>query len=260
MKIMIIGAGVVGTATGEGFSRMGRDVIFFDTDPDKTDKLKKKGYKAYSNENWPIEEADIYFICVEEWNVDKVFDKWHEIFKNNPPKYIIIRSTVSLGTTEKLRSEYGGIIVHNPEFLRERDALYDFIYPNKIVIGRSLFLEEYDHFFKYLYKSFNAPIIFTDSNTSEFLKLASNAVLSSYISTWNQLKLIADAVGINSHQIAKILTLDPRISKYGTIHGKKFGGFCLPKDLETLIKIARENNVDPYLLVTIKSINKVMPE
>lgn len=261
MTIMIIGAGCVGMATGEGFARMGNSVCFFDTSPTKAIALREKKYCAfYEVEHAKNTEADVYFICVEEWNVEKVFETWHDIFLDKNP-IVAIRSTTSPGTTEKLRKKYSPLpIVHNPEFLRERDAVHDFLYPDKIVIGRNLQIrDEVDMFFELLYKPFNAPIIFTDSATSEFLKLASNAVLSSYISMWNQIKPIADKIGVNSHQVAKMLTLDPRISKYGTLHGKKFGGFCLPKDLETIIKLGKELNIDTVLFDAVKAINNKMP-
>ncbi|GAH50368.1 unnamed protein product, partial [marine sediment metagenome] len=210
----------------------------------------------YEEEHAKNLEADVYFICVEEWNVEKVFETWRGVFLDKNP-IVVIRSTTSPGTTEELRKKYNPVpIVHNPEFLRERDALHDFLYPDKIVIGRNLQIrDEVDPFFELLYKPFNAPIIFTDSTTSEFLKLASNAVLSSYISIWNQIKPVADKIGVNSHQVAKILTLDPRISKYGTIHGKPFGGFCLPKDLDSMIKLGKKLNVTTVLLDAVKAIN-----
>lgn len=251
MTIMIIGAGTVGLATGDGFARMGNDVYFSDKNPTKVERLKMEGYQIYKDEN-----IDIVFICVPEWNVDTVFETWCGTFFKQK-SIIVIRSTTKPGTTERLSKKYPSIsIVHNPEFLRERDALHDFLYPDKIVIGRSLIVgDETDRIFERLYKPFNAPIIFTDSTTSEFLKLASNAVLSSYISTWNQLKPIADKIGVNSHKVAKILTLDPRISKYGTLHGKKFSGFCLPKDLDSMIKLGKELNVTTSLLDAVKAIN-----
>jgi UDPglucose 6-dehydrogenase len=255
---MIIGAGTVGFATGDGFARMGNEIFFYDKDLSKQETIKD--YTVFTEgDHVSIGNIDIVFICVEEWNVEKVFEEWHERFQNHD-SIVVIRSTVLPGTTENLRVKYEIPIFHNPEFLRERNALNDFLYPDKIVIGRNLILHTWDYFIESLYKPFNAPIIFTDSNVSEFLKLASNAVLSSYISTWNQLFMIADKIGISNHQIAKILTLDPRISKYGTIHGKKFGGFCLPKDLDSIIKFARELKLDTCLLEAIKKINEGMPE
>lgn len=258
MGLLIIGAGVVGTATGEGFRRMGETVYFYDINPEKQKDLSMKNYNLVLKEGHIPEDVDVIFICVEEWNIDKVFQTWKDSFKD---KIVVIRSTVPPGTCNSIKYRYGISVVHNPEFLREKTALNDFLYPDKIVIGRDHKMQDVvDPFFNDLYKPFNAPIIFTDTKTSEFLKLASNAILSSYISMWNQLKLIADKLGINSHQVAKILTLDPRISKYGTLHGEAFRGFCLPKDLKTLSKVAQDNNVNWTMLDAIRFINEIIEE
>lgn len=259
MKILIIGAGCVGTATGEGFRRLGHDVVFHDTNHQRKADLIKQGYTVFDEDTVNPYEMDVVFICVEEWNIGKVFEDWKEPFKKH---IVVIRSTVPPGTCYSLSAKYHHeYIIHNPEFLREKSALHDFLYPDKIIIGASpVIYDTIDSFFRKLYEPFNAPIIFTDWKTSEFLKLASNAVLSSYISMWNQIKMIADKLGVNSHQVAKILTLDPRISKYGTIHGKRFAGFCLPKDLESLIKTGVDLKVDTTLLDAIRAINEGMPE
>lgn len=258
MGILIIGAGVVGFNTGEGFRRMGETVYFYDINPEKQKELSMKNCNLVLKEGHIPADVDAVFICVEEWNIDKVFQAWIGAFKD---KIVVVRSTVPPGTCDSIRDRYGIRAVHNPEFLREKTALNDFLYPDKIVVGRDYDIGYWvDSFFGDLYKPFNAPIIFTDTKTSEFMKLASNAILSSYISMWNQLKLIADKLGVNSHQVAKVLTLDPRISKYGTIHGKRYGGFCLPKDLKTLSKVAQDNNVNWTMLDAIRFINDIIEE
>jgi nucleotide sugar dehydrogenase len=255
MKILIIGAGVVGTATGEGFKRLGHDVYFYDISKERQDELIKQGHKLYDGENFLMGYIDVFFICVEEWNVDAVFKNWFLAFKNST---VVVRSTVPPGTCKRLSKEYGCNVMHNPEFLREATALHDFMHPDKIVIGTDANTEKSR--LADIYGQFNAPIIFTDTVTSEFLKLASNAVLSSYISMWNQLKLIGDKIGVNTHEVAQILSLDPRISRYGTIHGHRYAGFCLPKDMKTLSKIAQEAGANWTLLDAIRLINEMMPE
>ena len=257
MKILIIGAGVVGTATGEGFRRLGHDVVFHDTNHQRKADLIKQGYTVFDGRYPNPNEMNAIFICVEEWNIDKVFKDWHPFFSSGNSD-VIIRSTVPPGTCRRLSKEYNIDVIHNPEFLKEATALHDFMNPDKIIIG-----EDRGTFkcISTLYSSFvDVPKIYVGTVTSEFLKLASNAVLSSYISMWNQLKIIADKLGVNSHEVAKILTLDPRISKYGTIHGKRFAGFCLPKDLETLVKVGADMKADTTLLDAVRVINKEMPE
>ena len=148
-------------------------------------------------------------------------------------------------------------ICHNPEFLREAVADYEFMNPHKIVIGECC--EYAGDILEELYEPFNVPIVKVNPTTSEFIKLASNACLSTQISLWNQLKLIADKLGINSHIVGQALSLDPRISRYGaSMHGQAYGGHCLPKDLAQLKQIAMEKGVTTLLLDAVKEINEWM--
>ena len=153
----------------------------------------------------------------------------------------------------------------NPEFLTEISGTWskvegtkkDFFTEDRIVIG------EYDKksgdILEELYKPLNKPIYKTDLKTAELIKYASNCMLAAKISYWNEIFLICKELGIDSQGAANIVGLDPRIGKYGTVHGKAFGGKCLPKDLKAFISFAKKyRNV--RLLKAVDEINEEMKE
>jgi UDPglucose 6-dehydrogenase len=169
---------------------------------------------------------------------------------------VVVKSTVVPTTTERVvipilekysekeRDEIG--VCMNPEFLTEIESSWtenkgykkDFFTEDRIVIG------EYDKksgdVLEELYKPLDKPIFRTDLKTAEMIKYASNCMLATKISYWNEIVLICKELGVDSQAIADVVGLDPRIGKYGTIHGKAFGGKCLPKDLKAFVSFAEE--------------------
>jgi UDPglucose 6-dehydrogenase len=154
-------------------------------------------------------------------------------------------------------------ICMNPEFLTEmadtwtKDEGYkkDFFTEDRIVIG------EYDKksgdILESLYNPLNKPIFRTDLKTAELIKYASNCMFATKISYWNEIFLICEKLGIDSQKVADIVGLDPRIGRYGTVHGKAFGGKCLPKDLKAFISfVEKYRNV--RLLKAVDEINEEM--
>ena len=247
--ILIYGSGVIGKATGFGLERLGHDVIFYDIDQKQLDKLKEQGHKITSD---PI-EADIYFVCVPEIVIDEVIRKARTM-----TGICVIRSTVPVGTTSNYNKEFMGnpTIIHNPEFLREGVAEYEFMNPHVIVIGDDLGNKKITDSVLELYNTFNVPKLILRSIESEMLKLTMNAFLSCQISFWNEMHLICKDFGIDSTKLGHILKIDPRVPAYGSsMHGSAFGGKCLPKDLNQLLKIAKHNTP---LLEAIKAVNDSM--
>jgi len=234
LKLQIIGAGVVGKATGLGFQRYGHYVIF----KDKGDTL---------------EDADINLVCVPESEVKNVIQALMPVLKMHGLP--VIRSTVPPSTTTRLSSEHNVHICHNPEFLREATSEYDFLNPTRIVIGECC--EKHGDLLEELYKPFNVPIVRVDTKISEMVKLASNAYLATSISFWNEIHQICKNFG-DSHKVGAITCMDPRISSYGArMHGKPFSGHCLPKDLDQLITFAKDwVGHDPKLLKAVKEVNE----
>ena len=275
-KISIIGSGWVGTAIGKGFAEMGYEVIFFDV----VDKSLPNFTKDI---NYAIENSDVSFISVPTPTTTEGIDLSYvkEATKNigvalaNKDSYhlVVVKSTVVPTTTEKVvipllekfsNKEVGGFgVCMNPEFLTEISGSWskdegtkkDFFTEDRIVIGEcdkrsGDVLEE-------IYKPLNKPIFRTDLRTAETIKYASNCMLATKISYWNEIFLICKELGIESQIIADVVGLDPRIGKYGTVHGKAFGGKCLPKDLKAFVSFAEEYH-KAKLLKAVDDINKEM--
>jgi len=155
----------------------------------------------------------------------------------------------------------------NPEFLTEisnswiEDEGYerDFFSEDRIVIGENS--ERAGDKLQGLYEPLDTTMVRTDPKTAEMIKYASNCMLATKISYWNEIFLICRRLDIDSDVVAETVAMDPRIGKYGTVHGRAFGGKCLPKDLSALISFS-EGELDyvPELLESVKDINQKMVE
>jgi len=282
MKVSIIGSGVVGKTVGFGFERLGYEVIFYDTDEVVVKELSRE-HKATNDLESAVKNTDISFICVPTPYVSGLgFDSSYivsategiaEALKSKDEYHlIVIKSTLLPTTTErvvipilrkykKVGKEIG--ICTNPEFLTEiadtwtndEDYKKDFFTEDRIVIG------EYDKksgdILESLYNPLNKPIFRTDLKTAELIKYSSNCMLATKISYWNEIFLICEKLGVDSQKVADIVGLDPRIGRYGTVHGKAFGGKCLPKDLKAFISfVEKYRNVK--LLKAVDEINEEM--
>ncbi len=256
--ISIIGSGWVGAAIGKGFSRLGFDVIFYDV-------VEKDLPNFTTDIEYAVENSDISFIAVPTPSTPEGIDLSYiknavenigKMLKNKDEFHlVVVKSTVVPTTTEKvvipileersgMRVGVGFGVCMNPEFLteiastwsEEESAKRDFFSEDRIVIG------EYDKrsgdILEEIYKPLNKPIFRTDLKTAEMIKYASNCMLATKISYWNELFLVCRELGIDSQIVAEIVALDPRIGEYGTVHGKAFGGKCLPKDLKAFISFA----------------------
>jgi len=278
VKVSIIGSGIVGEIAGRGFMKLGYEIIFHD--------IVNKNLPNFTNDmNYAIENSDISFICVPTPTAPEGIDLSYvkEVAKNigkalaSQQRYhtVVVKSTVVPTTTEKvvipILEQYSGIkagefgVCMNPEFLTEIESSWsddegykkDFFTEDRIVIG------EYDKksgdVLEELYKPLDKPIFRTDLKTAELIKYASNCMLATKISYWNEISLICKELGIDSQSVADIVGLDPRIGKYGTVHGKAFGGKCLPKDLKAFISFA-EKYCKTRLLKAVDDINEDMRE
>jgi UDPglucose 6-dehydrogenase len=278
MKISIIGSGWVGTAVGRGLAELGNEIIFYD--------IVDKDLPKFTHDlDYAIENSIVAFICVptptnDDGEIDLSYVK--EVSKDigvavankNSYHLVVVKSTVVPQTTEKVvipilekhtmkkaGVEFG--VCMNPEFLTEISGSWskdmgtkkDFFTEDRIVIG------EYDtksgDVLEELYKPLNKPIFRTDLKTAELIKYTSNCMLATKVSYWNEIYLICDRLGIDSKAVADIVARDPRIGKYGSVHGKAFGGKCLPKDLKAFISFA-EKYRDTRLLKAVDAINEEM--
>jgi UDPglucose 6-dehydrogenase len=275
MKISVVGAGVIGQATGIGFFMKGNNVVFFDVDERKLEILEEKGYKTTEKIDYAIHNSDIVFVCVPSPTVDGSMD--FSFLKGasvdiadalrhvSSYRLIVVRSTVLPSTTRrkvvpileqhselKAGKDFG--VCMNPEFLREKSALQDFLNPSRIVIGEldkrsGDMLEE-------LYKPFPAHLYRVDLDDAEMVKYVSNMFLASKISFFNEIFIICKELGLNSDVVSKIVALDPRIGEYGVYGGRPFEGSCLPKDLEAFISYVKSKKINPKLLEEVFRINQ----
>lgn len=282
-KIGIIGSGVVGTIVGTGFMKLGNDVIFYDIDEKKVAQLKQQGLKATTDITQAIEDSEISFVSVPTPSVNGKIDlrfvksataNIANVLKTRKNYHVVvIKSTVVPKTAEgvvkpilegisgKQCGKDVGLCV-NPEFLTEIHASWSddgsmargFFSEERIVIGE--FDKKSGDMVEQLYQPLNVPIFRTDLKTAEVIKYASNCALASRISYWNEIYYICEKLGVDSNLVAQVVGMDKRIGKYGTVHGKAFGGKCLPKDLQAFISFSEEMGYAPILLKAISEINE----
>jgi len=253
MKHLIIGSGIIGTATGIWLNANCEEVIFCDVKKEVLKKLKGKGFKVTTK----IQDvkADIYWICTAEWDVEEILKKLSE--QHHDP-IVVIRSTMPPGSTIKIAKKFGlKHIAHMPEFLKQKTAIADIFDKDRVIIGTTD--EKTKQKLKEVFNSETVQIIFTDSTTSELIKYASNCWLATQISYWNEIKKICDEFKVNPQMVANAACLDRRISNYGTaMIGEPYAGFCFPKDMNALIKSFEENGLDPVLLKSVRKVNNLI--
>ena len=277
MNIAIIGSGIVGQATGMGLASNGNKVIFHDINRDKLLNLKNSGYEATDNLEEAVSNSKVVFVCVPTPTVKNKIDLSHiqecaknigkALQKNKKYAVIVFRSTIPPQTTRtklvpsleisshlSAGKDFG--ICTNPEFLREKSPLEDFLNPSRIVIGE--LDKKSGNILEKIYTTFKCPLIRTDLDTAEMIKYVSNMYLAAKISFFNEIYLICKKLGLNARIISETASLDPRIGKYGVIGGKPFGGMCLPKDLAAFIDFANSKGLNFTLLQAIAEVNQEM--
>tara|TARA_B100000767_G_scaffold197526_1_gene184530 strand:- start:3 stop:1301 length:1299 start_codon:yes stop_codon:yes gene_type:complete len=290
MKLCMIGTGYVGLVSGACFSDLGNDVICVDHDVKKIEKLKKgiipiyepgleeivlKNFKnkklSFSaNLKDSVSKSDIIFICVgtptkknkNAADLSQIFNVANEI-SNSITKYkiIITKSTVPVTTGDEIEKIISKkvkknlfSIVSNPEFLREGDAIHDFIYPDRVVIGTND--KRSNKILKILYSSLvskGAKYINTSRRAAELIKYASNAFLATKITFINEIANFCEKIDVNVEDISIGMGLDKRIGSRFLRVGPAYGGSCFPKDTKAIINTADKFKID---LSVIKSVIK----
>jgi UDPglucose 6-dehydrogenase len=277
VKVSLVGAGVVGQATGIGLSTKGHDVTFYDIDGDKLDQLRKQGFTTSVDVSDAVTRSEIIMISVPTptikgcINLDFVEAAatavGHALAASQDYKVVTVRSTVLPSTTRcrvlplleqasQLTSGKDFGVCFNPEFLTEKHALHDFLHPHRVVIG-SLDKHSGDQL-QHVYDVFHTKIIRTSLDNAEAIKYASNLFLATKISFFNEFYMICQQLGVNAKIVSEAVALDPRIGAYGIWGGKPFDGKCLPKDLAAFTSFVKTHDLNPHLLDAVAAVNDAM--
>ena len=290
MKICMIGTGYVGLVSGVCFSDIGNDVVCVDRDMKKIENLKKgiipiyepgleelvlKNYKNNrlkfsTNLKESISKSDIIFICVgtptkknsDGADLSQIFNVAREIRSSiSKFKIIITKSTVPVTTGDEIEkiisqkvSKKLFSVVSNPEFLREGEAIRDFTYPDRIVIGTKD--KRSNKVLKNLYSpliSKGAKYVNTSRRAAELIKYASNAFLATKITFINELSNLCEKIDVKIEDISIGMGLDKRIGGRFLRAGPAYGGSCFPKDTKAIVTTAHRFKTD---LSVIKSVIK----
>lgn len=295
MRIAIIGTGYVGLVTGACLANVGVTVTCVDVDKRKIDNLNKGiipiyelGLEELVKRNTEkerlffttslregLKRADIVFIAVgtppnEDGSANlqyviKVAKEIGEIIED----YIVVvtKSTVPIGTSLKVeKTVQEGLdnrklaltfdVASNPEFLREGNAVNDFLHPERIVIGTDG--ERAKKALQRLYKPFielNHPVLFMDVLSAEMTKYAANAMLATRISFINEIANLCEKVGANIDKVRKGIGSDTRIGNKFLLAGAGYGGSCFPKDIKALIKTAEDKGTSLEVLKAVEAVN-----
>ncbi len=291
MKIAVVGTGYVGLVTGTCFAETGNQVICIDIDKAKVDKLSngqitiyepglekiflrnlKEGRLHFTTTLADgIKDAAIIFLALptppgEDGSADLkyilgVADDLGKILTEF--KVIVDKSTVPVGTADKVHAaiakNYKGefAVVSNPEFLREGVAVDDFMKPDRVVVGTSN--ERAKKVMTDLYAPFvrsGNPVIFMDEKSAELTKYAANSFLAVKISFMNEIARLCEKVGADVDMVRKGIGSDERIGKRFLFPGIGYGGSCFPKDVQAIVKSARDVDYDFEILNAVMKVNE----
>ena len=293
MKICIIGTGYVGLVAGACLADMGNDVICVDNSTEKITMLEngdipiyepgldtivsrnvKKGRLTFSLDlTTAVQQSLVCFIAVgtppgEDGSADlkhviEVAESIGKAIADSDYKIIINKSTVPVGTADRVRetiskftsSEFD--VVSNPEFLKEGDAIADFMRPSRIIIGteskkaQDILIELFEP-----YNRLGKPILLMSTHSAELSKYAANAMLATRITFMNEIANLCEKVGADVDDVRQSLATDPRIGNKFLFAGVGYGGSCFPKDVTALIRTANKENNELQVLTAVDKANQ----
>lgn len=296
MKIAIVGTGYVGLVSGACFAEMGADVTCIDVDKCKIEKLRSgqipiyepgleelvarnvaDGRLHFSTELGEcLDEVEIVFSAVgtppdEDGSADLryVLEVAREFGRRiNRYTLLVTKSTVPVGTAQRVKAAVSeelaarGVevefdVASNPEFLKEGDAIDDFMKPDRVVVGVES--ERARQLMERLYKPFmmnNYRMIFTDVASAEMIKYAANSMLATRISFMNDIANLCEIVGADVNMVRKGIGADARIGSKFLYAGCGYGGSCFPKDVKALIRTAEQKGYRMQVLEAVEAVNE----
>ena len=296
MKIAIVGTGYVGLVSGTCFAEIGVNVTCVDTNKEKIESLQKGNIPIYENgleemvlRNMKakrlkfttslescLDDVEVIFSAVgtppdEDGSADLkyVLEVARTIGRNMKQyKLVVTKSTVPVGTASKVRAviqeelDKRGVkvdfdVASNPEFLKEGNAISDFMSPDRVVVGVESARAE--KLMSKLYKPFllnNFRVIFMDIPSAEMTKYAANSMLATRISFMNDIANLCEIVGADVNMVRSGIGSDTRIGRKFLYPGIGYGGFCFPKDVKALIKTAEQNGYSMRVLNAVEEVNE----
>jgi UDPglucose 6-dehydrogenase len=292
MHVAVIGSGYVGLVAGACLAETGNDVVCVDKDREKIARLQRNEIPIYEPGLEPmvqrnqaegrltfttdiaeaVKSARVIFIAVgtppgEDGSADlqHVLGVAREIGRHmNAPKIVVTKSTVPVGTAEKVRAAVKSetsidfAVCSNPEFLKEGAAIEDFMRPDRVVVGVDS--DEAKTVMAELYAPFTRQggnrIIFMDIASAEVTKYAANAMLATRISFMNQMALFCELVGADVHNVRLGIGSDQRIGRAFLYPGPGYGGSCFPKDVKAIIRTADDLGLSLDVLKSVEAVNE----
>ncbi len=291
MKICVIGTGYVGLVAGTCLADMGNNVICVDNDKNKLELLKQGIVPIYepgleelvkSNTSekrlefsldidYAVKKSEVCFIAVgtpqrDDGSADLsyVYKVAEDIAKAmNGYKVIVDKSTVPVGTAEKVEeiirknTSYDFDVVSNPEFLKQGNAVDDFLLPDRVIIGSNsprataIMQEIYSPYLRTANR-----IVIMDVKSAEMTKYAANSFLATKISFMNEIACLCEKVGANAEMVRIGMATDQRIGNKFLFPGVGFGGSCFPKDVKALIKTGDEENCEMLIVKAVDKVNQ----